>query len=228
MVKVVAVNGSPRLENGMTGKVLAAFIRGVESHDAEVDLVYPSQLKIKPCACGHLYCWKRSPGECVYQDSMQSIYPMLKQADFLVLATPVYIPIPGEMQNFINRLTPLLDPRIRLEEGRTRIQFREDVRIKNISLVVTGGWWEVENADTVVRIVEEMAAHASVTFGGAVVRPHAYYLWHKGEETPEGRQILENVELAGRELILSDRISKETLEVISRPLITKEEFFVDW
>jgi len=228
MVKVLAVNGSPRLAKGMTGKVLAVFIRGFESQGAEVDLIYPSQFKAKPCACGNLYCWNRSPGVCVYQDSMQSIYPMLKQADFLVLATPVYIPIPGEMQNFINRLTPLLNPRIRFEAGRTRIQFRKDVRIKNICLVVTGGWFEVENADTVVRIAEEMAAHASVIFGGAVVRPHAQYLWHKGEETAEGREILKKVELAGQELILNNRISKETLAAISHSLITKEAFMEDW
>ena len=60
------------------------------------------------------------------------------------------------MQNFINRLTPLVNPNIEYREGRTRAQFREDVQIKEIVLVASGGWWEAENFDTVVRIVKEL------------------------------------------------------------------------
>jgi multimeric flavodoxin WrbA len=40
---------------------------------------------------------------------MQSLYPKLREADILMLATPVYVPFPREMQNLVNRLVPLLE-----------------------------------------------------------------------------------------------------------------------
>ena len=175
MVKAVAINGSPRMEKGVTALVLASFIQGMEDGEADVELFYASRMKIGPCACGRLYCWNDNPGECCYQDDMQLLYPKLKSADILILATPVYIPLPGDLQNVINRLCPLLDPILEKRQGRTRARMRTDVNIRKIVLVSTSGWWEMGNFDTVLRIATELAEDASVDFGGAVLRPHASY-----------------------------------------------------
>ena len=201
MLKVVAINGSPNQAKGHTAMILKPFLDGLKSEGAEVKLYYASQLKVKPCSCGHLYCWNRSPGECIFQDSMQPIYPLLKQAEVLVLATPVYIPLPGEMQNFINRLTPLLNPDIAYREGRTRAKFREDVQIRKIVLVATGGWWEAENFDTVVRIVKELVAVAGLDYSGSVIRPHVQYMKIDGEMSQEGQEILGLVKQAAKESV---------------------------
>lgn len=228
MLKVVAINGSPNQAKGYTAMILKPFLEGLESDGADIHLYSASQLKVKPCSCGHLYCWNRSPGECIFQDSMQKIYPLLKQAEILVLATPVYIPLPGDMQNFINRLTPLLNPNIEYREGRTRAQFREDVQIKKIVLVASGGWWEAENFDTVVRIVKELAAVAGLDYSGSVIRPHVQYMKIDGEISEEGQEILCLVKQAAKELIQLGKIKEETLKSICRPLISKEEFLQNW
>jgi len=107
---------------------------------------------------------------------MQMLYPKLRGADILVLVTPVYIPLPGEMQDFINRLCPLIEPVLEWRDGRTRARFHEDVKIRQIVLVSASGWWEKGNFDTVVRIAEELAKDANVEFGGAILRPHASFL----------------------------------------------------
>lgn len=80
---------------------------------SEVELFYASRLDVKPCACGQMYRWYDSPGECCIRDDMETLYPRLKEAHTLVLATPVYLPLPGEMENVLNRLCPLLDPSLR-------------------------------------------------------------------------------------------------------------------
>jgi multimeric flavodoxin WrbA len=103
MTKAVAINGSPRMEKGNTALILTPFIQGMMDAGAGVELLYASRLEVKPCSCGVMYCWDELPGECCIQDDMQSLYPRLKQADVLVLATPVYIPLPGAMQNVLNR-----------------------------------------------------------------------------------------------------------------------------
>jgi multimeric flavodoxin WrbA len=41
-------------------------------------------------AAGCEYCHTRGSGKCVQNDDMQKIYPLLQQADVLVLASPIY------------------------------------------------------------------------------------------------------------------------------------------
>ena len=225
MSKAVAINGSPRMEKGNTAMVLTPFIQGMMDAGSDVELLYASRLKVKPCTCGEMYCWNDMPGECCIKDDMQLLYPKLREADILVLATPVYIPLPGDMQNIINRLCPLLDPFLEFREGRTRARFRKDVGIRKIVLVSTGGWWEKANFGTVVRITEELAKDASVEFAGAVLRPHAHLMKEKGELTQDGEAVLNAVRRAGYELVKEGVMTKETLETISRPLISQEDLW---
>ena len=223
MNKTVAINGSPRMEKGNTAMILTPFIQGMMDAGSDVELFYASRLKVKPCACGEMYCWYKRPGECCIKDDMQLLYPKLKEADILILATPVYIPLPGEMQNIINRLCPLVKPLLEARAGRTRARFHEDVEIQKIVLVSTGGWWEKANFGTVVRIAEELAEDASVEFAGAVLRPHAFLMKEKGKLTEDGEAVLNAVRRAGYELVKEGVMSEETLEAISRPLISEDE-----
>ena len=225
MLNVVAVNGSPNKEKGRTAMILTPFLQGLEDLGATIDLYYASQLKVKPCSCGRLYCWNEKPGQCILQDSMQALYPKLRNANLLVLATPIYIPLPGELQNFINRLTPLLEPDIKFREGRTRAHMRADVLIDKMILVASGGWWEKENFDTVIRIVEELAAVSSVTFGGAIIRPHSQRMRKGGQLTKDGQEVDSAIRTAAHELIELGDIKGETLEAIQRPLVSREAFF---
>jgi multimeric flavodoxin WrbA len=211
------------MEKGSTAMVLAPFIQGMRDAGSDVELFYASRLKVKPCTCGEMYCWYKKPGECCIEDDMQLLYPKLREADILVLATPVYIPLPGQMQDIINRLCPLLHPFLEFREGRTRAGFHEDVQIEKIVLVSTGAWWEKANFGTVVRIAEELAQGASVEYAGALLRPHAFLMKREGELTKDGESVLKAVGRAGYELLKEGAMSKETLEAISRPLISEEE-----
>jgi multimeric flavodoxin WrbA len=222
MSKIVAINGSPQMEQGDTALVLTSFLQGMTNAGWDVELFYATGLEVKPCDCGEMRCWERTPGRCVHKDDMDELYPALKDADILVLATPVYIPLPGAMQQFINRLCPLLEPVLETREGRTRARFRDDVHIRKIVLVSTGGWWEKENLGTVLRIAEEFAETASVEFAGALLRPHAWLLRQQGEPTDDGRTVLAAAEQAGRELGETGQMSSEILERVSRPLISRE------
>lgn len=223
MVKAVAINGSPRMAKGNTAIVLAPFLDGLMEAGVKVELFYASRLKVKPCACSAMQCWYQTPGECCIQDAMQELYPQLREADLLVLATPVYIPLPGAMQNVINRLCPLVEPHLEFRQGRTRARLRPEVKIKKFVLVSTGGWWEKENMETVVRIVQELADNASVDFSGAILRPHAFLMVEEGQVTGAGQEILEAVRRAAHELVEQGAMEPATLDVISRPLISEAE-----
>jgi multimeric flavodoxin WrbA len=222
MDKVFVVNGSPEKDRGNTAMVLQPFLAGMEKTGARIDLVYSRDMDITSCT-GEMYCWYRKPGQCLHLDIMQELYPRLKDADVLIIATPVYIPIPGNLQNFINRLCPLILPRLEIVGPRTRARFHEDVKIKRILLVSTGGWWERGNFETVTMIAKELALNGGVEFSGALIRPHAFLMKEKDEFTREGQDIIELLEKTGFDYAVSGKISDERLDEISRPLISHEE-----
>lgn len=222
MIKVVAINGSPRMEKGNTAMILAPFIQGMVDAGCDVELFHAKRLKVKPCT-GEMHCWYGKAGECIIKDDMELLYPKLREAEILVLATPVYIPMPGEMQNIINRLCPLVEPFLETREGRTRARLHKDVEIRKVVLVSTGAWWEKGNFGTVVRIAEELAEDMNVEFAGAVLRPHAFLMKEDGELTGDGEAVVKAVRRAGYELVKEGGMDQETLERVSRPLISEEE-----
>jgi len=143
-------------------------------------------------------------------------------AEILILATPVYVPLPGDMQNVVNRLMPLVDPKLERRQGRTRALLHEDVNVRRIALVATSGWWEIENCDTVVRIVRELAEDMGTEFAGAVLRPHADAMKADGSVSRDGQAVLDAARRAGREVVEWGSMSQQTLAAVSRPLVPQE------
>jgi len=223
MMRVLAVNGSPRMGRGLTEFVLGSFLDGMREAGAEVERLYAQHIDLKPCACGEMHCWYTTPGACCIHDGMDEVVPKLRAADTLVLATPVYIPLPERMQTFINRLCPIVEPWLTFVGGRTRGRLRDGYALRRFVAVVTGGWWESENGDTVVRIVEELAADAGVEFAGALVRPHAFLMRNEAGPTVGGQAVLDAARRAGRELAETGRMAPETLAEVRRPLVAEEE-----
>ncbi len=219
MTKVLAINGSARMEKGYTRKLLNAFLEGMKEEDATIDLVYAKRLKIRPCL-GDFDCWYEKVGECVQVDDMQDLYAKLRGTDILVLATPVYLPLPGELQNLLNRLMPLVEPILEFRDERTRARFHDNVRISKIVLVAVGGWWEKANADTVLRIAEEIAKDVGVDFSGALIRPHAFLL---SENEEKAQLVLDAAKKAGAQLVREGKMSEELLESVSQPLVSEED-----
>ena len=219
-MRVLAINGSARMQNGYTAMILTPFLEGMKEIGAQVEMFYAKQLNISACT-GEFHCWYEKPGVCYIQDSMQTIYPKLREADTLVLATPVYIPLPGEMQNFINRLCPLMEPVLIRRNGRTRARFHGNVKIKRIALVSACGWWEKGNFSTVVRIVKEIARDTGAKFAGAVLRPHAY-LMTKNED--KVKEILAAAKQAGIRLAKEGTIPDYLLGAVAQPLISEGVF----
>ncbi|NLT45082.1 MAG: flavodoxin family protein [Thermotogaceae bacterium] len=227
-MKAIAFNGSPRMERGYTSRLLSSLLKGIQSAGYDTELFYTNTSSPLPCTCGSMHCWDIEPGICCMKDSMQPIYQKIKESEILVLAAPVYIPLPGEMQNLINRLCPMIDPVLSIVDGRTRAKLRAGWKTEKILLVSTGGWWEKENFDTLIRIVRELAENASVVFSGALIRPHVHLMFDRGDPTDEGKEILLKVEEAGCELVRKETIDDDLLKFISRPLISHETFVEMW
>lgn len=219
LMRVLVVNGSARKEKGYTAMILEPFMNGMKQAGAEVNLLYAKQLNVNPCR-GDFSCWYKKPGICHINDSMQPVYSKLKEATILVLGIPVYLPLPGEMQNFLNRLMPLMNPILKYRNGHTKIQFHDYVKIRKIVLVSACGWWERGNFDTVSRIVEEICQKVNVEFGGSILRPHADIL---PEVKDKADEVFEALKEVGFNLIKEGTLPKDLLNIVAQPLISEKE-----
>ena len=101
--KIVILNGSPRV-NGNTSGLIDAFTAGAEKAGHTVARFDLQQMNIHPC----LGCYnggKDPESPCTQKDDMDIIYPFYKEADIVVLASPLYFwTISGQLKVAIDRL----------------------------------------------------------------------------------------------------------------------------
>lgn len=85
-VNVLGIYGSPR-KRGNTDQLLDQALEGARDAGAHVDRIYVRKLQMSGCIeCGG--CDKT--GQCVLQDDMQSVYPLMEKADAIILACPIF------------------------------------------------------------------------------------------------------------------------------------------
>ena len=83
---VLGLQGSPRTK-GNTSILLSAFLTGAERLGARTQRIDVADKHVSPCLeC--LTCEKE--GFCPIDDDMQEIYALLRQADIIVMATPIF------------------------------------------------------------------------------------------------------------------------------------------
>lgn len=85
-MKVLILNGSPRI-NGNTSIAINEMKNIFEKENIETDIIQIGTKPIRGCmACG--YCKKE--GKCAYNDEINDIAIKFKEADGLIVASPVY------------------------------------------------------------------------------------------------------------------------------------------
>jgi len=106
MSRIVVLVGSVR-KGGNTELLAQAFAEGAGKQH-EVELVSVADYDIHPCI-GCNSCYTREGHRCFREDGMQAIYEKLKQAEVLVIASPVYFyGISAQLKALVDRLhTPM-------------------------------------------------------------------------------------------------------------------------
>lgn len=85
--KIAVVIGSPR-KGGNTWMLAESFIKGAEEAGHEVHIIDVGRADIKGCL-GCEYCFTHA-GICCQKDDMTQYYPVLRECDTIVYASPVY------------------------------------------------------------------------------------------------------------------------------------------
>lgn len=99
-VMVLGIYGSPR-KGGNSDLLLDRALEGAQSAGARVERIYARDLKVNGCReCGG--CDRT--GKCVQRDAMDEVYPLLYEADAIILATPMFFySAPAQVKALIDR-----------------------------------------------------------------------------------------------------------------------------
>lgn len=108
MMKVVCVLGSPR-ENGNSATIANRFCSTAENGGAQVKTFVLNQLSYRGCQ-GCMLC-KTKLDRCVLEDDLTEVLDAIREADVLVLASPVYFwDVSGQTKAFFDRTFSFLTP----------------------------------------------------------------------------------------------------------------------
>jgi multimeric flavodoxin WrbA len=105
IMKVIAINGSPR-KKWNTATLLEKALEGAASEDAETEIIHLYDLNFKGCTSCFACKLKdgKSYGKCAMKDELTPVLERLKDADAVVLGSPIYLGnSTGEMRSFMER-----------------------------------------------------------------------------------------------------------------------------
>lgn len=101
--KIIVLNGSPR-PKGNTSALAEEFSKGAREAGCEVTSFLLDKMDIHGCK-GCFGGGKDAVHPCVQRDDMEKIYPVYKDADLVVLASPLYYwNFSGQLRTAFDRL----------------------------------------------------------------------------------------------------------------------------
>jgi multimeric flavodoxin WrbA len=116
-LKVLGIYGSPR-QGGNSDLLLDKALEGARSAGAETISLYARDLKMNGCIeCGGC----DDTGQCVVDDDMQKVYPLLQEADLIFISSPMFFySFPAQVKALIDRCQAMWNLRMLTKKGEER------------------------------------------------------------------------------------------------------------
>lgn len=223
------VRANPR-KNGFTQYLVNLFAAGLREANAEVtdiDLAN-DQYALQPCL-GCYYCWLAKPGECVHQDPMAGLLPVILDADVLVCATPVYyFAMSSQLKRFFERTFPLTAEGFEVSrKGMLRNRLRDPAKWANkrfISITV-GALRAREAYEPINQTFRLIADTLDMALGGQLTRPESHLLPYKLSKPMTLKRVESAFVRAGHEAATTGFLSARTMADAELPLSPDENYF---
>jgi multimeric flavodoxin WrbA len=147
-MRILAILGSAR-RHGNTETLIDEAIKGAgEANDVRFYAL--AEMQIYGCQ-GCKGCRQTGADGCIFQDEMQTLYNEMKEADAMVLGSPVYYgEVTGQMKSFMDRWYALRDKdkNLRISPGK-----------KVLFILVQGAEEEERYAPAITRLKKEMTSY---------------------------------------------------------------------
>jgi len=189
--KVVVVKGSPR-KKGNSATLAKEVIAGAEAASAEVASFYLQGMDIRACiACDE--CREDTARDCVMDDEMKILDPKLREADAIVIASPIYyFTVSAQTKTFMDRCYALGGPQGSALGG------------KRIGIILTYGDSDPFNSGAVNALRTFQDAYAYV---GAEIVGMVYGSASEAGEIKNNQELMDKAYQLGKRIGSSDPIS---------------------
>ena len=219
-MKIVAFNGSPRMENGNTHVMVEEMLKGAKEAGAEVENIFLFKKKIKQCL-GCFDCWLKTPGKCIQKDDMKQLLEQFINADLVVFATPLYVDnVTGIMKTFMDRLIPLAEPYFEKDQNGEYRHRKRYEKYPQMAVISNCGFAEQSNFQVLSLLFKRVARnmHAEIIAeiyrgGGEVLKLDIPML------IPLVEQYKEILKEAGREIVTAGKLSDHTKAELEKPIV---------
>jgi len=211
-MKVLALNGSPRMKASSTYHMLKPLLEGMEEAGAETELVHISKLNLEYCI-GCYTCWVRTPGKCIHKDKdrMVAMLDSFNSADLVVFGTPLYhFTMSGIMKTFLDRTIPRFEPWLIPHNSVLGVSGHPErfKKPEKILLVSPCGLPEFEHFDSLVATFKQIARMENWKYVGEILRPFGEPLSRRGLQKLFS-SYYGLLRQAGGQIILEGRISDD-------------------
>lgn len=225
-MRVLALNGSPRMASSSTNHMLTPLLDGMEQEGAEIELIHLRKMDIKACI-GCYTCWVRTPGECIFhgKDEMQHAMESYNKADMVIFGTPLYhFSMSGILKDFIDRTLPRFEPWLIPHPSMPELTAHPERFHKptKMMLVSPCGFPEFAHFDALVATFKQMADMEGLEYVGEILRPGAETLSRKTHQPLFGAYY-DILREAGREIMRDGRISEATAAALKEDLFPVEK-----
>jgi len=182
--RVLIAHGSPR-RKGNSAVLAARIAAGAKAAGAEAETVHLHRMNIRPCtACNA--CKGHIETDCVLDDDMRELYPKLRAADAIVVASPIYFfTVSAQTKLFVDRWYALGDERDYALRG------------KRIAIALTYADPDpfVSGAVNAIRMFQDACGYMGAEFAGMVYGS----AWEAGE-IRKNRALLKKARELGKAL----------------------------
>jgi len=175
MMKVLALNGSPRMKDSSTYRIMKPFLEGMEAAGAETEVIHISKLRLEHCI-GCYTCWVHTPGVCIHNDGMAGALEKFNHADMVIFGTPLYhFTMSGIMKDFIDRTLPRLEPWLIPHPYVAGVTAHPERVHKpdKMFLISPCGFPEFEHFESLVATFKHIGSMENWEYVGEILRPGA-------------------------------------------------------
>lgn len=224
-MKIIAFNASPKGIRGNTQKILTSLVNAAKDAGAQSELVLLKNQRIEDCT-GCLTCWFKSPGKCVWSDDVNHLRDKLFQADYIIMASPVYLfSISSQLKRFLERLLfPLSKPEIQIVDGKLCHPTVIKGKPLKFLLLTTGAFDDTDDIEYMEQHFRRII-HSTVTPEGdiyadcqGVICIHPFTLLADSEVLDKSKVLFDTINLLGKKIAETGHADKALISEINRPI----------
>lgn len=214
-MKILVLNGSPKRDKSDTMHMTRSFLSGMDDvRKNEVHIIDVIDKKIEYCT-GCFECMKNG-GKCIHSDDMHGILKEILRSDVLLFSFPLYgYSMPAPLKALMDRTLPLGSMSMqKVGERYEHVAQADFSHLRYVMICGCGFPNSKNNFEGMIRQFELMFPHDNT-----IITVPESPMFNVPEAAEVTEPFLEVIRQAGREYAKDGKITVDTMEKLSTPMI---------